>query len=91
MGGFVVIKLRWMRWAIYVAHIRGMSNAYSSLVRKVEGTIPLGRPRCRSECNIKTYLKETGLEDVDWIHHRLVLSSRLAGDELSVPIKYRIS
>jgi hypothetical protein len=29
MAGFGVIKLRMMSWAVYVAHIRGMRNAYS--------------------------------------------------------------
>jgi hypothetical protein len=29
---------------------------------------PPGRLRCRWEDNIKMYLKEIGLESVDWIH-----------------------
>jgi hypothetical protein len=47
MAGFGVIKLGRMSWAVYVAHIRGMRNSYSTLVRKLEGKISLGRPRCR--------------------------------------------
>jgi hypothetical protein len=37
------------------------------------------------------YLKETGPEDVDWIHHRIVLSGQLAGNELSAPIEDGVS
>jgi hypothetical protein len=74
MGGFGVIKLRRMRWAVHIAHMRGMRSAYSSLVRKLEWRIPLGRPKCRWEGNIKMDLKETRSEDVDWIHRGIVLS-----------------
>jgi hypothetical protein len=38
-----------------------MRNAYKILVGKPEGKIPLGRPRCRWEDNIKIDLRETGL------------------------------
>jgi hypothetical protein len=38
------------------------------LVRRPEGTRPLGRPRHRWEDNILMDLKEIGFGDVDWIH-----------------------
>jgi hypothetical protein len=38
------------------------------VVRKFDGKKSLGRPRCRSEANIRIDLRETGWEGVDWIH-----------------------
>jgi hypothetical protein len=35
---------------------------------KPDGRRPLKRPRHRWEDNIKTYLRETELESVDWIY-----------------------
>jgi len=35
-------------------------------VGRPEGKKPLGRPRCRSEDNIKMDLQETGLGGMDW-------------------------
>jgi hypothetical protein len=43
-------------------------SAYNILVGRPEGRRPLGRPRRRSEDNIKMDLREIGFEDVDWIH-----------------------
>jgi hypothetical protein len=43
-------------------------DAYNILVGRPEGRRPLGRPRSRWEDNIKIDLRETGFEDVDWIH-----------------------
>jgi hypothetical protein len=43
-------------------------SANRALVGKSEGERPLGRPRYRSEDNIKMDLKEIGLEGMDWIH-----------------------
>jgi hypothetical protein len=63
-----MIKSRRMRLEEYVGRMGEIRNAYNILVRKSEGKRPLGRPRCRREDNIKMYLRETGLEDVDWIH-----------------------
>jgi len=39
---------------------------YGVLVRKPEGTRPLGRPRSRWEDNIKKDLQEVGCGGVDW-------------------------
>jgi hypothetical protein len=33
-----------------------------------DGKRPLGRPRCRLEDNVRTDLRETGWEGVDWIN-----------------------
>jgi hypothetical protein len=40
---------------------------YRLLVGNPEGMRPLGRPRRRWVDNIRIYLAETGLGDVDWI------------------------
>jgi hypothetical protein len=40
---------------------------YKVLVRKPEGNKPLGRPRRRSEDNIKTDFQEVGCEGMEWI------------------------
>jgi len=61
-----VIISKQMRWAGHVAH-REM-NACCILVGKPEEKKPLGRPRCRGEGNIGMYHRETGEEDVYWIH-----------------------
>jgi len=42
-------------------------GVYRVLVGKPEGKRPPGRPRRRSECNIKMHLHEVGCEDMDWI------------------------
>jgi hypothetical protein len=40
-----MMKSRRMRWAWTVARVGRKVNAYKVLVRKLEGTRPLGRPR----------------------------------------------
>jgi hypothetical protein len=45
-----------------------MRNAYKILVGKSEETRPFGRHRHRWEDNIEMFLKEIGLEVLDWIH-----------------------
>jgi hypothetical protein len=54
-----MIKSRSMRWAGYVAHVRGEEEktVYRVLMGKPEGKKPLGRPRCRWEDNIKMDLR----------------------------------
>jgi len=44
-----------------------MRNAHTILVGKLEGKIPLGRPRCWWGGNIRMDLREIGWEDVNWI------------------------
>jgi hypothetical protein len=45
-----------------------MRNACDMLVRKPEGTVSLGRPRCKLEDNIKMDLDSIRCEVMDWIH-----------------------
>jgi len=42
-----------MRWAGYVARMGASRDVYRVLVRKLEGTIPLGRPRHIWENNLR--------------------------------------
>jgi hypothetical protein len=63
-----VIKARRMRWARHVMRMGEVRGTYNILVGRPEGRIPLGRPRRRSEDNIKIDLRETGFGDVDWFH-----------------------
>jgi hypothetical protein len=44
-----------------------MRNALKILVTQPDGKRSVGKLRCRWEDNIKTEVKETGSEDVDWI------------------------
>jgi hypothetical protein len=55
-----VIKSRRLRWAGHVARIGKRRGAYRALVRKPEGRRPLGRPRRKSEDNIKMDIREVG-------------------------------
>ena len=55
-GGFPpnwVIKSIRMRWAEHVARAGDRRSAHRLVVRRPEGTRPLGKPRCRWEGNIK--------------------------------------
>jgi hypothetical protein len=45
-----------------------MRNVYRILIRKPEGKRPLGKLRHRWEDYMRVDLKETGWEDMDWIH-----------------------
>ena len=58
-----VIKSRRMRWAGHVACMGEERGVYRVLVGKLEGKIPLGRPRHRWVDNIGMDLQEVGL---DW-------------------------
>jgi hypothetical protein len=62
-----VIKSRRMRWAEHAARMGERRIAYRILMGNPEGKRQLGRPRCRWEDNIKTYVKEIRWEGVDWI------------------------
>jgi hypothetical protein len=46
----------------------GDKNSYKILVGKPEGRRQLGRPLRKWKDNIRTYLRETGWEGVDWMH-----------------------
>jgi hypothetical protein len=62
-----MIKPRRMRWAGHVARMGEKRNAYRVLVGKPGGSRPLGRPRGMWVDNIKTDLRETGEDGMDWI------------------------
>lgn len=55
-----------MKWPGNVTHMVNR-NLYTVLTGKTEGKNPHGRPRQRSEDNIKMDLKYSGWEDTDWI------------------------
>jgi hypothetical protein len=62
-----VIKSRRMRLAGHVARMWEGKGMYRILVGKPEGKIPLGKPRCIWEDNIKMDLQEVECRDMDWI------------------------
>jgi hypothetical protein len=62
-----LIKSRRMRWAGHVARMGKGRGAYGVLVGRPEGKRPLRRPRHRWEDNIKLDLRETGIDEVNWI------------------------
>jgi hypothetical protein len=55
-----------MRWAGYVARMGVGRGVHRVLVRKPEGTRPLGRPRSRWEDSIKRDFQEVGGGCGDW-------------------------
>jgi hypothetical protein len=52
-----MVESRAMRCAWNVVRTEIKRNAYGLLVRKPEGMIPIGRPRCRWINNINMYLR----------------------------------
>jgi hypothetical protein len=62
-----VIKSRRMKWAGHVARMGEGRCLYRVLVGRPEGKRPLGRPRRRWEDNIKTNLREIGIDGANWI------------------------
>jgi hypothetical protein len=82
-----VIKSRRMRWAGNIARM-GERNAYKMLIGEPGVRRPLGRPRRRWVGNIRMDLRETGWEDVDWIH--LLQVGELWGAILTTVMKFRI-
>jgi hypothetical protein len=54
-------------WAGHVARKGENRNAYKLLARKLEGSRPLRKPRCRWVVNIRMDLGEVGWDDVHWI------------------------
>jgi hypothetical protein len=62
-----VIKSRRMRWVGHEECVGEGRGVYGVLVGKPEGKRPLGRPRHRWENNIKMYLREIGINGVNWI------------------------
>jgi hypothetical protein len=66
-----MIKSRRIRWAGYVALMGEKRNACRILVGKPEGKRPLGRSRRRWVDNIKTDLREIGLDGMCWIRLKI--------------------
>jgi hypothetical protein len=64
---FRVIKLRRIRWAGHLAHVRERRGVYRVLVGKCEGERPLWRSRCRWDDNIKIDIQEGVCGDMDWL------------------------
>jgi hypothetical protein len=62
------IKSRRMKWAGHVARMGERRNVYRVLVGKLEGKIPLERPRGRWEDGVKMALREIDLGGVECIH-----------------------
>jgi len=60
-----VIKSRRMKWAVHVACMGEMGNAYNIVIGKHEGKRPLRRPRHRWEDNIRMNLREIRWEGMD--------------------------
>jgi hypothetical protein len=81
-----VIKSRRMRRAGHLAQGRVV---YTVLVGKLEGKIPLGRPRCRWEGNIKMGLREIGINGANWI--RLAQDSVQWRDFVKTVMNLRVS
>jgi hypothetical protein len=52
----------------HVAHMGEMRNLYKILVGKSEGKRPLRKHRHGWEYITRMNIRETGWEDVDWIH-----------------------
>jgi hypothetical protein len=63
----VVIKSRRMRSAENVPRMEERRGVYRILVVIFEGKIPLRRPRCRWEDNIKMDLQKVGCGGMGWI------------------------
>ena len=56
-----------MRWAGHVARMEEGRSAFKILTGKPTANIPLGRPRCRCEDNIRMDLKEIGINTKNWV------------------------
>ena len=53
-----VIKCKRLRWASHAARMEEGRSAFNILTGKPKGKMPLGRPKCRLEDNIKMGYKE---------------------------------
>ena len=62
-----VIKSRRLRWAGHVARMEEVRSAFKILTSKPIGKIPLGRPRCRCEDNIRMDLEEILINAGNWV------------------------
>jgi hypothetical protein len=62
-----VIKSRRVRWAGHVARMGEGRGVYRLLFGRLEGKRALGRPTRRWKDNIKIDLRETGIDEKNWI------------------------
>jgi hypothetical protein len=62
-----LITSRRIKGAGHVARVGEKRNAYRILVGRLEGKIPLGRPRLRWVNIIKINLRNIGWDGRDWI------------------------
>ena len=66
-----VIKSRRLRWARHVARMEEGRSAFKILTGKPAGKRSLGRPKRRWEGNIRTNLKEIGMNTGNWVDSAL--------------------
>jgi hypothetical protein len=62
-----ILHHRRMRWVGHVACMGERRGVYRVLVGRPTSKRPVGRCRCRWEDNIKLYLREMGINGVNWI------------------------
>jgi hypothetical protein len=62
-----VIKSRRIRWAGYVTRMAEGRGVYSVSIGRPKGKRSLGRPRHKWEDSINMGLKETGIDEANWI------------------------
>ena len=62
-----MIKSRRLRWAGHVARMEEGRSAFKILTDKPTGKRPLGRPKRRSEDNIRIDHKEIGMNTRNWV------------------------
>ena len=56
-----------LRWAGHIARIEDGRSAFKILTGKPTGKTPLGKPRCRWECNITMGLEDIGINTGNWV------------------------
>ena len=62
-----VIKSRRLIWVGHVARMEEGRSAFKILTVRPIGKVPLGRPRCRWEDNIRMDLEEIGVNAGNWV------------------------
>ena len=62
-----MIKCRRLRWTRHVVRMGKRSSGFKILTRKPTGKRTLGRPRRRTEDNIRMHLKEICSNTRNWV------------------------
>jgi len=57
-----------MKYTLHVTSTEQIRNTCNISVRRTEGKISLGKPRCTWEDNTIINLRDIGWKVVDWIH-----------------------